>query len=63
MDTQTGRETGETWTQADEARALEERLRAGGVRLATKSLDRPRTVVKPRPAWLAFLMTLVSARS
>jgi hypothetical protein len=44
-------------------RALDERLRAGGVRLATRSLDRPRVVVKPRPAWLARLLTLLRARA
>jgi hypothetical protein len=63
MATQIDHETVEMWPEADEDRALNERLRAGGVRLATRSLDRPRVVVKPRPAWLARLLTLPRVRA
>ena len=38
-----------------EERAFLEHLRANGVRLATKSLDRPRVIGKQRPRWLAFM--------
>jgi len=37
---------------------LDERLRAAGVRIATRSLDRPRILVKLRPTWLAFLIRI-----
>jgi hypothetical protein len=43
------------WDEEEE-RAYEERLKAAGFRFPTKSLDRPRIAVKPRPAWLAFLV-------
>jgi hypothetical protein len=33
-----------------------ERLRAGGVRLATASPNRPRVTVKQRPRWWAFVL-------
>ena len=39
-----------------EERAFLEHLRANGVRLATKSLDRPRVIGKQRPRWLAFII-------
>jgi hypothetical protein len=47
------------WPRKDVDPELDARLRAAGVRIPTRSLDRPRVVVKPRPAWLAFLITLV----
>jgi hypothetical protein len=34
------------------------KMRAAGVRIPTRSLDRPRILVKPRPAWLAFLIRI-----
>jgi|GEM_PF-2734709 hypothetical protein len=38
---------------------FDEEMRAAGFRIPTRSLHRPRVLVKPRPAWLAFLLTLV----
>jgi hypothetical protein len=38
---------------------LDEAMRAAGARIPTRSFNRPRVLVKPRPAWLAFLITLV----
>src|ERR1700741_434272 len=38
------------------------RLCDAGIRLATHSLDRPRVVVKRRPAWLAFLVAALRVR-
>ena len=50
------RETLELWPDEDaEERAFLEHLRANGVRLATKSRDRPRVALKQRPWWLAFI--------
>jgi hypothetical protein len=50
-------ETLELWPDEDtEERAFLEHLRANGVRLATKSLDRPRVIGKQRPRWLAFIL-------
>lgn len=63
MATQVDRETMEMWPDDGEDGALKERLREGGVRLATQPLDRPREVVKLRPAWLAFLLTLLRPRA
>jgi hypothetical protein len=34
----------------------DEGLCAAGARIPARSLDRPRILVKPRPAWLAFLL-------
>lgn len=49
-------ETLDLWPDEDaEERAFLEHLRANGVRLATKSLDRPRVALKQRPWWLAFI--------
>jgi hypothetical protein len=47
------------WPRKDVDPAFDEEMRAAGFRIPTRSLDRPRVVVKPRPAWLAFLITLV----
>ncbi|HEX8906958.1 MAG TPA: hypothetical protein VF771_19055 [Longimicrobiaceae bacterium] len=60
MATQAGLEAVDKLPAVDEDRALQDRLRAAGVQLATRSLDRPRTPVKLRPRWLAFLLTLVN---
>jgi hypothetical protein len=38
---------------------FDEAMRAAGARIPTRSFNRPRVLVKPRPAWLAFLITLV----
>jgi hypothetical protein len=37
---------------------LDEEMRAAGFRIPTRSLDRPRILVKLRPAWLAFLIRI-----
>ena len=42
----------------DEERALDERLVAAGMRLPTKSFDRPRVLARRRPRWKAFLITV-----
>jgi hypothetical protein len=47
------------WPRKDVDPEFDEEMRAAGFRIPTRSLDRPRVVVKPRPAWLAFLITLV----
>lgn len=49
-------------TDEDEG-ALNERLRAAGVRLATTSLVRPREIAKSRPGWLAYLLNRVGVRA
>ncbi|HEU4556850.1 MAG TPA: hypothetical protein VFS20_03335 [Longimicrobium sp.] len=50
-------ETLDLWPDEDaEERAFLEHLRANGIRLATKSLDRPRVIGKQRPRWLAFMI-------
>jgi len=46
----------------EEERALIERLKAAGYRMPTRSLDRPRQLAKRRPAWLAFLFSLLRAK-
>ena len=63
MATQAYGDTVEMWPEDEDERALNERLRAAGVRLPTHSLDRPRELVKLRPAWLAFLLSLVRVRA
>jgi hypothetical protein len=55
-------ENSEFWPLPDRDPEVTERLRAAGVRLATASLDRPRRVAKRRPAWAAFLLTLLKVR-
>lgn len=50
---------GERWPRKDVDPEFDEEMRALGFRIPTRSLDRPRVVVKPRPAWLAFLITLI----
>jgi hypothetical protein len=55
-------ELAEIWPMPERDPEVTERLRAAGVRLATRSLDRPRRVARRRPAWLVFLLTLVGAR-
>ena len=57
MDTRLDRET--HGLRAEEEIPLEDRLRAAGIRLATRSTDRPRRAAKLRPRWLAFLLGLV----
>jgi hypothetical protein len=47
------------WPRKDVDPEFDEQMRAMGARIPTRSLDRPRVVVRPRPAWLAFLITLV----
>jgi len=37
---------------------FDEKMRALGVRVPTRSFNRPRVLVKPRPAWLAFLIRI-----
>jgi hypothetical protein len=55
--TQQDLETLELWPDHDaEERAFLAHLRANGVRLATRSLDRPRVIGKQRPPWLAFIV-------
>lgn len=49
----------EHWPRKDVDPEFDEEMRALGFRVPTRSLDRPRVVVKPRPAWLAFLITLI----
>jgi hypothetical protein len=41
--------------------APHEEVRAAGFRVPTRSLHRPRILVKPRPAWLAFLIRICAA--
>lgn len=49
-------ETLELWPNEDaEEQAFLEHLRANGVRLATKSRDRPPVALKQRPWWLALI--------
>lgn len=50
------------WPRKDVDPVFDEEMRAAGFRIPTRTLDRPRVVVKPRPAWLAFLITLVLGR-
>jgi hypothetical protein len=47
------------WPRKEVDPEFDEQMRAMGARIPTRSLDRPRVVVRPRPAWLAFLITLV----
>jgi len=47
------------WPRQDVDPEFDEAMRAAGFRIPTRSLDRPRVVVRPRPAWIAFLITLV----
>ena len=47
------------WPRKDVDPEFDEEMRAAGFRIPTRTLDRPRVVVKPRPAWLAFLINLV----
>lgn len=49
----------ERWPRKDVDPEYDAEMRALGFRIPTRSLDRPRVVVKPRPAWLAFLITLI----
>ena len=58
MATQLNAEVADNLPRTDDLE-LDERLRAAGVKLATTSLDRPRSPVRLRPRWLAFLLTLV----
>jgi len=44
------------WPRKDVDPEFDEQMRAIGARIPTRSLDRPRVVVRPRPAWLAFLL-------
>jgi hypothetical protein len=53
----------EIWPVPERDPEVAERMRAAGIRLATDSLDRPRRVAKPRPAWAAFLLTMLKVRS
>ena len=55
----TGAELDALYPRKDVDPDFDERMRAAGVRIPTRSLHRPRILVKPRPAWLAFLITLV----
>ena len=50
---------GERWPRKDVDPEFDEEMRALGARIPTRSLDRPRVVVQPRPTWLAFLITLI----
>lgn len=49
-------EADERWPRKDVDPDFDERMRAAGVRVPTRSLARPRYVAKQRPAWLAFLL-------
>ena len=51
-----------TGLDPDEERALNERMIAAGYRMSTRSLDRPRQLARRRPAWLAFLFSLLRAK-
>lgn len=59
MATRVDSETVEMWPRDDDERALNERLRAAGVQLATTSLVRPREIAKSRPGWLAHVLNWV----
>jgi hypothetical protein len=56
------RELGAIWPMPDRDHEGVERSRVLRIRPATQSLHRPRRVAKRRPAWLAFLLTLVGTR-
>jgi hypothetical protein len=58
MDTANPAQTG--WDSDDE-RALRERMAAAGYRMPTLPLARERHAVERRPAWLAFLFSLLRA--
>ena len=56
-------EANETWPRKDVDPEFDEEMRRLGARIPTRSLDRPRVVVKPRPAWLAFVLRVTSRGS
>jgi len=49
----------ERWPRQNNDSEFDAEMAAAGFRIPTRPLDRPRVVVKPRPAWLAFLITLL----
>jgi hypothetical protein len=52
----------EIWPPPGRDPEVAARLSAAGVRLATRSLDRPRRLARRRPAWLALLLRSLRVR-